>query len=65
MLVCCAWNGETAVECEVEDLGRGAGRIKCLECGADGNWGKFAPEIVGPDFKCPAWKGTGWHLVSV
>ena len=48
MLVYCAWNGETAVECEVEDLGRGADRIKCLECGGDANWGKFAPEIVGP-----------------
>jgi hypothetical protein len=41
MLVYCAWNGETAVECEVEDLGRGADRIKCLECGGDANWGKF------------------------
>src|ERR1700716_2996880 len=35
-------------QCEVEDLGRGADRIKCLECGGDAKWGKVAPEIVAP-----------------
>jgi hypothetical protein len=23
------------------------GEIACLQCGGDGNWGKFVPEIVG------------------
>jgi hypothetical protein len=65
VIVYCALDNETTVECEVEDLGCGAGRIRCLECGGDGNWGKFAPEIVGPDFKCVDCKGTGWQFVSV
>jgi hypothetical protein len=65
MLVYSATDNETAVECEVTDLGCGAGRIKCLECGGDGNWGKFAPELVGADAPCLDCKGTGWQLVSV
>jgi hypothetical protein len=65
MLVYCARNCDTAVEIDVEDLGCGAGRIKCLECGGDGNWGAFAPGIVPPEMKCPDCKGTGYLLVSV
>lgn len=42
-----------------------AGVTDCIECGGDGNWGKFAPEIVGPDFKCVTCKGTGKILVSI
>lgn len=50
---------------DVTDLNCGAGEIACIECGGDGNWGKFAPEIVGEDFACPVCKGTGRQLVSI
>ena len=43
MLVYCAKNCETIVEAEIIDLGAGAGRIRCLECGGDGDWSRFAP----------------------
>jgi len=33
------------VPVEVERVGAGAGRVTCFECGGDGNWGKFAPEM--------------------
>ncbi|WP_187435935.1 hypothetical protein [Bradyrhizobium hipponense] len=65
MTVFCANNCDTPVEPEVVDLGAGAGQIRCLECGGDGNWGKFAPEIVGPNCKCIDCKGTGAQLVSI
>jgi hypothetical protein len=65
MVVYCGWTRDTAVDAIVQDLGCGAGRIKCLECGGDGNWGKFAPEIVGPDAPCVDCKGTGYQLVSI
>ena len=65
MLVYCARNCDTAVEVEIADLGCGPGRIRCLECGGDGNWGKFAPEIVGGDCPCVDCKGTGYQLVSI
>lgn len=65
LVVYCAHNGNTEVEEEVRDLGCGAGEIRCLECGGDGNWGKFAPEIVGPDCTCVDCKGTGRQLVSI
>lgn len=65
MTVYCGFLRETEVVTDVELLACGAGRIKCLECGGDGNWGKFAPEIVGPDCKCVDCKGTGYQLVSV
>ena len=65
MTVYCAENCDTAVERKVQLLDGVAGRIVCLECGGDGNWGKFAPEIVGADFRCVACKGTGYQLVTV
>lgn len=65
MLVFCAWNNDTAMECSVVDLGNGAGEIDCLECGGDGNWGKFAPELVGAAAECIDCKGTGRQLVSI
>jgi hypothetical protein len=65
MSVYCAANCDTEVACDVEDIGCGAGIIKCLECGGDGNWGKFAPEIVGPDCPCVECKGTGYRLISI
>jgi DnaJ-class molecular chaperone len=63
--VYCARNNETAVELDVEDLGCGAGRIKCPECGGDGNWGKFAPGMAPSEMKCPDCKGSGYQLVSI
>jgi len=65
MSVFCAENGNTSVERKVERLDDIAGRIVCLECGGDGNWGKFAPEIVGHDFACPVCKGAGFELISI
>jgi hypothetical protein len=40
MTVYGAHNNDTPAELLVADLGVGAGRIKCYECGGDGNWGK-------------------------
>lgn len=65
MVVYCANNCNTEVEIDVADIGCGAGEIQCLECGGDGNWGKFAPEIVGPDCACVDCKGTGRQLVTI
>ena len=65
MLVYCARNCDTAVEIKVDDLGGVAGRIKCLECGGDANWGKFAPEIAGADCPCVDCKSTGYQLVHL
>lgn len=58
-------NCDSVIETDVEIIDGVAGRIVCLECGGDGNWGKFAPEIVGPDYRCPVCEGTGRQLVSV
>jgi len=76
MHVFCAENNVTVLECDVVDLGLGAGRIKCLECGGHGDarkiWGDHAEAFTGPDAKafafktkCLDCKGTGWQLVSV
>jgi hypothetical protein len=65
MTIYCAENCDTAIERQVERLDGAAGRIVCLECGGEGNWGKFAPEIVGPDYPCPVCKGAGLQLVSI
>lgn len=64
MVVYLAENCETAWEAEVSDLGAGAGRVICPECSGDGNWGKFAPEIVGPDCRCVDCK-AGFQMVSI
>jgi hypothetical protein len=46
MTVYGAHNCDTPAGMLVADLGGGAGRIKCYECGGDGNWGKFAPGMA-------------------
>jgi hypothetical protein len=56
---------ETPVFCDVDTSAEIAGQIDCIECGGDGNWGKFAPEIVGVDFQCVECKGTGRVWVSL
>lgn len=56
---------ETVVLCDVDTSAGIAGTIACLECGGDGNWGKFAPEIVGADCPCVDCKGTGIMWVSI
>jgi hypothetical protein len=63
MMVYCALNCDTAVEIDVEDLGCGAGRITCLECGGDGKslWGEAMPGVE----MCIDCKGSGYQLVSV
>lgn len=55
---------ETPVMCTVDISSGVAGQIACIECGGDGNWGKFAPEIVGADFQCVECKRTGRVWVS-
>ena len=65
MTVYAAHNNDPPAEMLVADLGGGAGRIKCYECGGDENWGKFAPGMAPPDMKCPDCKGCGWLLVGV
>jgi hypothetical protein len=64
------WRGfsrDTEVEVDVEDLGCGAGRIVCRECGGDGDWTKFhpEPELHPEGIPCIECKGTGRALVSV
>jgi hypothetical protein len=65
MLVYCAKNCETIVEAEIIDLGAGAGRIRCLECGGDGDWSRFAPDMMPPGMMCLDCKGSGYQLVSI
>jgi hypothetical protein len=65
MLVYCAKNCETIVEAEIIDLGAGAGRIRCLECGGDGDWSRFAPDMMPPGMMCLDCKGGGYQLVSI
>lgn len=65
MVVYCGFHRNTEVACEVEDLGVGAGRIVCLECGGDGDWTKFHPEPETGPHPCVDCKGTGYQLVSV
>jgi|GEM_PF-3385174 len=56
---------ETLVECDVEVLECGAGRVTCFECGGDGDWGKFHPEPVPIPCPCVQCKGTGKQLISI
>ncbi|WP_156436074.1 hypothetical protein [Bradyrhizobium pachyrhizi] len=56
---------ENVAICDVDVSSGIAGEIACLECGGDGNWGKFAPEIVGADYPCNDCKGTGRMWVSL
>ena len=65
MQVYCAKNCETIVEAEIIDLGAGAGRIRCLECGGDGDWSRFAPDMMPPGMICLDCKGSGYQLVSI
>ncbi len=65
MTAYCALNCDTIIEVNVHEIGAGAGRVPCFECEGDGNWGKFAPEIVGSDGLCVDCKGTGFILISV
>jgi hypothetical protein len=50
---------ETPVTRDVDTSMEIAEQCDCIERGGDGNWGKFAPEIVDADFKCVECKGTG------
>lgn len=63
MTVYCGSLRETEVVAGVEDLGGGAGRVACLECGGSGWWDFAAPEV--PPRPCVPCKGSGWELVSV
>lgn len=65
MVLYVGWRRDVELEVAPVDLGCGAGRITCFECGGDGNWGKFAPEIVGRDARCVDCKGSGFQLVSI
>jgi hypothetical protein len=62
MTVYGAHNCDTPAGMLVADLGGGAGRIKCYECGGDGNWEKSAPGMALPDMKCPDCKGCRHDL---
>lgn len=63
MIVYCGWTRTTEVAMDVEDLGSGAGRTRCLECGGLGVWALMEPEI--PASACVDCKGTGKILVSI
>jgi hypothetical protein len=55
----------TEVDVQVKDVGCGAGRVTCFECGGDGDWTKFHPEPELGPFPCVACKGTGQVLISI
>ena len=59
------WYRDTAVECDVEVLECGAGRVTCFECGGTGDWSKFYPEPVPVPCICVQCKGTGKQLISI
>ena len=57
------WYRDTEVSCEIEDCGAGAGKVRCFECGGDGDWTKFHPE--NEPCICVECKGTGFILISI
>lgn len=59
------WRRETEAPCTPVDLGAGAGRVPCFECGGDGDWTKFHPEPEKGPYPCVECKGTGFVLVSI
>ena len=59
------WKRETEIECEPIDLGAGAGKIPCPECGGSGDWTQFHPEPELGPFPCVQCKGTGCYLISI
>ena len=63
MIAYLGWSRATEVEVEPIDLGCGAGQVACFECGGDGDWTKFVPEL-GPQ-QCVCCKGTGRVLISI
>lgn len=59
---------ETEVTVQVEDIGCGAGKITCVECGGDGDWTKFHPEsdtLPQRSIPCVDCKGQGWILIGI
>ena len=50
----------------IEDLGGGVGITDCIECGGDGDWTKFHPDITLPPLSLPCvdCKGTGRRYIS-
>lgn len=65
MIAYLGFTRDTEVEVEPEDLGCGAGRVSCFECGGDGDWTKFHPEPELGPFQCVDCKGTGSVLISI
>jgi hypothetical protein len=63
MIAYLGFKRETEVVCNPVDLGCGAGQVDCFECGGDGDWTKFFPEL-GPQ-KCVQCKGTGKQLIGI
>lgn len=62
----------TEVVRDVVDVGCGAGAITCIECGGDGDWGKFlGPEMMQEmhpglaRLDCVECKGTGRTFVAI
>lgn len=65
MIAYLGFRRETEIEVEPEDLGCGAGRVTCFECGGDGDWTKFHPEPELGPYPCVECKGTGKVLISI
>lgn len=55
---------ELCLRLPVEDLGAGAGRVRCIECRGDPNYPRLFPAELGID-RCVDCKGAGWIYVSV
>ena len=67
MTVYLGFKRETEVSVMPHDLGCGAGAVTCFECGGDGDWTKFHPELhsLREPLKCVDCKGAGLVLVSI
>ena len=63
MLVFGAHNCDSSRKVEVENLGCGAGRIRCLECHGTGKC-QWPVEMTGL-VECVDCKGSGYILVSI
>ena len=65
MIAFVGMDSQTPVAVDVEQLGAGAGRVRCFECSGAGTLDHFPDGYFPNGGKCPDCKGSGFVLVSV